>query len=57
MIVMIRAVMNRINRGEDEADPESDIIIINRRKYEDIMKKVSDLENQVKNLKDKNRDQ
>ncbi len=57
MLVMIRLVMKRINSGEDEADPESDIIIINRRKYEDIMKKVSDLENQVKNLKDKNRDQ
>ena len=45
------------NSGEEGDDPESDIIIINRRKYEDIMKKVSDLENQVKNLKEKNTDQ
>lgn len=57
MLVMIRLVMKRINSGEEGDDPESDIIIINRRKYEDIMKKVSDLENQVKKLKEKNTDQ
>jgi len=57
MVIVIRVVMSRISSGEDGADPESDIIIINRRKYEDIMKKVSDLENQVKRLKEKNREQ
>ena len=57
MLVMIRLVMKRINSGEEGDDPESDIIIINRRKYEDIMKKVSDLENQVRKLKEKNTDQ